>query len=316
MEDDTQKQNTLDALLNEDFQQRVQDDLDGIVEADDAKKAYELADLLEKAYRKNSAELKNYSGLLDFYKKIIIQAKFIALPLFDDDEVINLLKDYFSWHFNIPDYDIFEKFKIKLANKPVYEERDDFKKRLKQALQDSECRIINHQNKHTVRDWLKDYITNLGLGIPNNLQRRQYFTKLKGNENFKDAEWARLKTLFDFFDKLKLSSLSPYGFEEDVPIQLDGKFYIYKQGELEEIKDSRKKNLGPPKTQEERDIEELKEQESEFREGTLERMALDEEIGHKKNLEELKIEAKKHDEGSLERQALEEEIRKMESDRS
>ena len=72
-----------------------------------------------------------------------------------------------------------------------------------------------------------------------------------------------------------------------------------------------RKIWGPPKTEEEKKIAELRRDEEQFSEGGLERLAIEEEIDNKKKLESLKIEANKYIEGSLERMAVEEEIRRF-----
>lgn len=69
---------------------------------------------------------------------------------------------------------------------------------------------------------------------------------------------------------------------------------------------------GPPKTVEERKIDELTKIKTDEKTSPLAKRAADEEIEAKKKIEDLKIMANKYKEGSLERKAIEDEIKRLE----
>ena len=84
---------------------------------------------------------------------------------------------------------------------------------------------------------MRDYNSKLGIDIPDSLKRNQYFVDLQKIKELTNIDSFNLRTMFDFYESLKLSSISPEGFEEDVPINIDGVSYIFKQGKLEPLID-------------------------------------------------------------------------------
>ena len=81
------------------------------------------------------------------------------------------------------------------------------------------------------------------------------------------------------------------------------------------MEDSKRgKITGPPKTTAEKNIEIMEEEASHYRNDSLEKLAVEEEIEHEKKIEELRFMSTKLAEGSLEKKAIEEELRKIEHD--
>lgn len=308
-------QNTkLNKLIDQEYIELVKSVLERIINSDDAKKAFELFSLLEKAVAKHKNEIEKFKEIDDFYQKTIIKLKFIALPLLYNADVEDLVKNYFTWQFRIPYYDFLKKFNNKLINIEVFEERDNLKENLKNALLNSELVITSKFSIKKMNEWLRDYVSKLGIKIVDNLKRTQYLTNLKNTKELNDYDYQKLKLLFDFYEKLKLSSVTPQGFEEDMPIVIDDKFYIFKQGVLNPIGEKATKTriiTGPPKTQSEKKIDELKQEEKQYAEGGLEEKALEEEIGKEKEIENLQYMADKYPKGSLERKAVRDEIDKI-----
>ena len=70
---------------------------------------------------------------------------------------------------------------------------------------------------------------------------------------------------------------------------------------------------GPPKTEDEKKIEELKKEEEQYDEESLEKKVIEEEgVKKQRRIEDLKFLASKYPQKSLERKAIEEEVRKLE----
>jgi len=301
-------------IQDRDYMDSVQDFLDEVINTDNHKLAFELLRELGKNLAKQKEEIKNNPELIDYYNKIIVKAKFIALPLLDDKEVVELVRKYFTWQFRIPYYDFLEKFNFKLLNIFIYEDRDKIKENLRNVLLNNEQVITSKASKRKISEWLRDYNSKIGTGQADNLIKTQYFTDLKKIKELDESDRNRLRVLFDFYEKLKLSSMSPQGFEEEIPIVIDGNYYIFKQGELEPVSEKAQKArtvIGPPKTESEKKVEEIKEKEEEYSAGSIERKALEEEVSREKEIEDLQYMANKFIEGSLERRAIEEEIEKM-----
>jgi len=244
-----------------------------------------------------------------------IRLKFVALPLLRDEEVVQLLKNYFVWLFDIEDYDLEKKFRGKLISIEVYEDRDEFKREVVQAMQKSDAVISGKTKMKTIAQWVGNYNVNLGLDIVDNLPRRQYLMKLKNEKEMSERYQKRLKILFDFYESLKFSSLTPQGFEEDTPMEVNKTQYLFSRGELIPVGKHAQKTkagkLSAPKTESERNIEKLRVEEQSLPENSLERAALGEEVDKQKHLEDLQYQASKFVAGSLERMALDEEISRL-----
>ena len=299
------------------------------------------------------SEFNDARGAYEYYKKLIvlfedvdedtvdakifyniIRLKFLALSFFDDwKEVEELLKDHFEQIYKIKYYDLWSNIKLKLLLVPEIIERNVIKKRLVNSLLECNRSIINRKkyggnNKlpATVNDWLKNYRANVGGGGIDSLAKTKYLTNSEYVKLLDKNDKNKILILINFFEKLKISSDTPEGFEEELPITIHGKNYIFRNGELEEIssnivnliksvvtgdEEAVKAGRGvinPPQTQIEKEIGKINVQKNNFSENSLERAVLEEEINRKKRLESLKIEANKYTAGSLERMAVEEEI--------
>jgi len=186
------------------------------------------------------------------------------------------------------------------------------KKELENALYENQEKLTGqafelegHKKEPTIGNWLRYFIKQHGSGSFDNVELSKFVTGSKNGQRLNESERLLVQKLLRLYRNIKF-------FPEQLKGQDPEKWEIIPIEDMNASQKARQVS-GPPKTEEERDIEELEKQEKEYQEGSLERMALDEEIKRKKDLEELKIEAKKHEEGSLERQALEEEIKRLEN---
>ena len=304
-------QNSNYKLTSQKYLDLVQRVMDKLVLQNEQKKAFQLSKSLENALEKNMKELDGFSDIVEFYRRMIIRGKFIALPLLSNLEIVNLFERYFTRQFELEDYDLMEKFRYKLINIEVYEDRDRFREEVKRMLLDNELVIAGNSEIKKIKDWLKDYNVKLGTGQVDKLKQTQYFTDLRRKKELTGEEIRRLIILFKFYEILKYSTYTPQGHEEDTSVVVNGKLYIFKRGELEPVFVEEKHVTGPPKTAEEKEIEGLKEEEKKYRPGGLEALALEEEVEDRKKIEELEIMAKKYKDNSLERKAILEEIEKL-----
>lgn len=220
-------------IFNKDYQTRLKDVVQSIIMYDDVPKAVELSSILSKALVENASAFVSFPAELSFYKKIITQLKFLGLPLVDDKEVISLIKDSFSGQFEIPDYDLLKKISGKLLNIILIKDRNSFKTALKNALSENNEKIVDNYNLKTIKDWIKDYITKVGLDQKDNLVKAQYLVKLRDAKTISPAQINKLVLLFNFYDLLNAPSDTPEGFEEEPPIMINGKLYIFRKGTLE-----------------------------------------------------------------------------------
>lgn len=160
------------------------------------------------------------------YQDILIKLKWTALPKMKNKEIIDLFSLKFTGIFEIENYDVWIKLQNKIVNSIFYEERDDFKKEIKNALLKNQEIITSKKIivsdklvNPTVANWLKDYNINVGTNLVNKEKDAQYLTysdNIKKIDN--QDEKNKLKILFNLYQKLKFSSLTMDGIEEDIYI--------------------------------------------------------------------------------------------------
>ncbi|MFH0854815.1 MAG: hypothetical protein V1891_04995 [bacterium] len=207
---------------------------------------------------------------------IIRKLKWVALPKFSEDEIVKMFGESFTTIFEIEYYDLLGKVKQKIVADIWYEDRDNFKKAIGKALLKntelltSQNIIINGKEEHpTVGNWLKDYNVNLGFAPVNVAKQSEYLTNSKNMKSVMDgikngeesrrngalprseegvegclSEKDKLKILFNFYEKLKLSSLTAEGLEEDIFIDEDGIKGILSGGVFEKIDPKIEQRLG------------------------------------------------------------------------
>ena len=274
----------------------------------------------------------------DIYYKLndyLINSKFIVLDHLDEKEIIFLLDKYLDKIFSLPMYDILQKIKNKLSTMEDLGKRDKFKKELKNILLKSKFNITEERIKiegdyftPTVANWLRDYNLATDFRPFNKIKKNQYFINNKNIKNLNPIEKKKIKILFNLYEKLQISSLSAEGFENSfVAVLPDDDIAIYSDGVLNKVDPQIKMLvkavqgrasynngiLGIPKTEAEKEIDVLIQEKEKYKDNSLEKLALEEEIGFKKKIDDLQIEINKYKENSLERKALEDELNKIKS---
>src|SRR6056297_3525295 len=193
-------------VLQEDFISQSEEYLKNVIRNGETVKAKRLADLAGSVIEKYREELKKHPEKMKIFQKTVVKCQFVALPLLSDTEVKNLLKNYFTWQFRLQNYNFLEKFRQKLVNIELEEDRDKLKKEVKAILEKNENVITSQHDNKTISDWIKHYNTRFGTGKISNLQKNQYMTDLRGDENLEFADFNKLQLLFDFYEMLKYSS--------------------------------------------------------------------------------------------------------------
>ena len=279
-------------LKSGEFFEQIKNRAQDMMIYDEVHEASKLITSLEQVFNQaKDFKDKNYYLYVE-YKKIIIRLKWQILPMLTDDEVMDLFRNHFSQIYKMPDYDFGQKLKAFLLGFIVFQDRDNFKKDLRQALLNNQEKltgkkiIINNQEKiPTVGNWILEYNSNLGSGEVDNIKRIRYFTNSKNIKNLDEKEKARVKTLLDLYERLKLSSFTLEGLEEDIPVDEPGHIGIIRNGVFEPF---REENIDyqPVKVQaatvvksgQENNLEELKQMAAGYPAGSLERKAVEEEI--------------------------------------
>lgn len=264
----------------------------------DAKGAYFYRKDLENFIEKENFKEIN-PPLYRQYAHESIKLKFLSLNFIDDwDEMMEFIKNNFNVIYEIENYNLWEKIKVNLSaisNGDVLNEiKEKFKKSLLECPQIiiNKKRYVNYQNiPFSVADWLKDYNKNLGISKIDSLKRSQYLTNSENIKKLNDNDKNKLKILFDFYEKIKISSNAPEGYLKTSPIYVNNKFVNFSEGEVTEITPDILNIVKSIKISEEN-------------------------INKEENsdkLSELRAMAGQYPAGSLERKAVEEEMRKLES---
>ncbi len=252
-------------------------------EYDNIRGAYEYYKGLKKFVEETNLKHVDHK-LYGSYYKYLIRLKFIALNFFDDwREMEELLKNHFEAIYRIKYYDLWNKIKLNLLTISDLNKRDEIKSGLKKILLDCN-RVIIDKKKYkgveglpvTVAEWLKDFTVNLGIGKIDHLKKVQYLTNSENIKILDGEDKNRLKVLFDFYEKLKTSSNTPEGFEDDIPMVINGKYVMYSQGQVEDIGAKIQDLIKSIKIGDE--VKQLQKMVSQYPAGSLERKAIEEEI--------------------------------------
>ncbi len=189
--------------------------------------------------------------------------------------------------------------------------KKNFKESAKKILLNSEAvltvkpiMVDNKTVRATVANWLKDFIKQYGTGVFDNVTLTNYVIN---SANCKQLTENEKKVL----TKLLLTYRNIYFFPESLQNISPNDWEIIPSGRKMDEQGKAHKVSGPPKTVEEKEIDDLKKEEEQYQEGGLERRALEEEVASKKKVEELLAMAGKYKPGSLEHKALTEEINKI-----
>ncbi len=273
----------------------VEEKIKIFIQYDDYKEAYLYYKDLSEAVKMINDEVKKNNQI--FFDKIyqqINKLKFISLNYFDDyEEIGDLIRKHFDLALQLEGYDLWEKIKVNLLAISGLEERTRAKESIKNKLLDSNCRILD-ANKYknikdlpiTVGDWLKNYHASLGLKKIDNLKRIEYLTNGQFIKHLAEEDKNKLMILFNFYEKIRVPSNNRYGFEGEVPMDIDGKSIMFRNGEIEEISPSILKMIQEVKLADNfsvpyglnNNMEELRKLETQYAPGTFEHKVIEEEI--------------------------------------
>lgn len=210
----------------------------------DAKDAIKFVRWLEPILEESSQFALEEPELAERYHTFLNKCKLVALTLLSWDEIEDFLENSFTTIFQMPDYfDFWDRIRTKLLVVPEYEERDNIKKRLREALLRSKeilsgDYLVGDDNKKlsaTVGNWLHDYVTAVGIAPAEAVRRSEYLTKNKNVQHLGPKEREKLEQLIAIFEQLKLSSLTPLGLEETVVTEVNDRPVVLKQGIFEPI---------------------------------------------------------------------------------
>jgi len=297
--------------------QEIKAEVNKIITFDEFNTAKELINNIKDLIKKKNY-IKHNKELYNKYRKIIIKLKWVAFPLLGRKEVLELFNNHFQRALEMENFDLQGKFKHFLIGIIMHEDRDKFKSKVKHILERSKAIItskkLSNNQPPTIENWIKSYTSELGIGIVEALKLHQYFIHNRDFKNLSDNEKKKLKKFFEFYERLKLSSLTAAGIEEIIPINTPEFKGQIREGRLEKEEkrlDIKTKKIMELAKQAIENIENLNEIAEHYKISNLEKKAIKEEIKEEKRIEELESLASQYPENSLERKAIEEEINKI-----
>jgi len=188
--------------------------------------------------------------------------------------------------------------------------KTDFKNNIIKFLLNSEDKIsgqkfmVGDEKRYsTISNWIKDFIKKSGSEIPNNVVISNYVIGSENAKKLSADEKSTLSKLLLLYRNIKFFPKSLEGIDPE-------KWEIFPV--IDNLSSDDDKKIGIPKTTAEKNIEKMTEEASHYKDNSLEKLAVQEEIEHEKKIEELRFMATKFEEGSLEKKAIEEELHKLE----
>ncbi len=176
-------------------------------------------------------------------QQMIDLSKIIASTTVPDKELVSLIDKYIKTLLGSEDIDLWDKFREKLRSILILEDRDALKQEMRERLLKNET-IITKQKlilggnlvDGSVSNWLRYYNSALGIGIVGNIKLREFIEGDKNIEKLLPEERRRVEKLFYFYEKLKRSSFSFEGIEDQILVDdgktqgwiQEGEFTIYK----------------------------------------------------------------------------------------
>jgi hypothetical protein len=158
----------------------------------------------------------------------------------------------------------------------------------------------------TVSNWMKDFIKNLGTEIFDNVVMTKYLTTSENCKKLNSQDREKVKNLLLLYRNLRFFPISQGDKDPD-------EWEIIPENRELVVDKRYEKTLSIPKTTEEKTIEQLVAKKQELGEANLAGKVVEEEIDNTKKVEELKIMLNKYKDNSLQKRAIEEEIRKFEN---
>ncbi len=214
--------------------QTVEAKLQEIVDFDLIEDAYNFTRALENKLVEEKLDQVDQELWLK-YEEMIIVAKWISLSWLPEKEILDLFKKHLAKGYALEEYDIWERLKRYLLTLD-FEDRDIFKEKIR-MLMIRNNEVFTKQEPKTIQGWLQAYTEAVGTTkTASRISIARYFVSDHDFNQLTGYDKEKTQRLIRLYERLKLSSLTIDGLEEDVPMVLDnGDFVVYREGEMEVI---------------------------------------------------------------------------------
>jgi hypothetical protein len=220
----------------------LQNEIDYVIRNNEFQDAFESYGLVKK-WLDESGLVKNSSEYVQ-YNNYLMKLKFLSFNYLSNiGERLELLKNYFPLALEIEQFNLWEKLEIELISISDLDERDSFKEKIGESLEKCDEVLINRQKyinqeiPRKVSEWIKNFVVNLGLDKFDAVKKIEYLNNSQYLKILDTVDKNKVRVLLDIYEKLKISSRSPEGYENLVLMNIDGKSVIFNHGRLEEVSD-------------------------------------------------------------------------------
>ncbi len=226
-------------LADQHFQERLRDYVNWLIIQDDIQTAY---DVLKKV--QSAVEQDKFLDQLtkNNYHRIIWLLQGECLPFLSNEDVLEFFRQGLSVVLENNDLDLLDKLEAKLLRILIHEERDSFKNSLKEILSNNPSIFVESHSANsslrTVADWIKDYISVVGVEVSDSFKRGQYISQRESLKKLDPSVKDRIRKLLVLFDYLGHSSLTPEGLEEKGSFIEDGRRLVLDKGQVREIQET------------------------------------------------------------------------------
>jgi len=177
------------------------------------------------------------------YTDIFWRCQFMAITWLKEKEIIDLFKEHFSVALQMSEnLELWESLRTYLLIYYPLDTRDEFKAKLRRALEENQERITkqqiivkNQEVEPTVANWLRDYISHIGLNSVKSIDLAEYLSASTNSKRVSPEEKNQLIFLFSLYERLKHSTFSFEGLEEPLGTKVDGKEVTIKDGDVEQL---------------------------------------------------------------------------------
>lgn len=290
--------------LNKDFN-KIKDYSETLLWSEDRQAAFNLIIFINQESKK--IKLKETNGALyRKYNNIIRKLKWVCFDgfssngdSFSKEDIIKMFQKDFVVSFDVNDaYDAWEHLRLKLLQDLELDKRNEFKEKIRKALSENNEDIVKAGNIKKVSEWVKEYLQIVGREPANNINKLKFFQNHKEFKKLDKKNQEKIKKLVNLYERLKLSSRSLAGVEEEIIVPeeenpstviRDGKVITpSKRNEImnvlenifkgSNVEDKNKFNQAEKNNSEAYNIDSLLSTLNQYPVGSIERKAIEEEI--------------------------------------
>ncbi len=233
------------SLLTSQSLQRLQDDVQQVVLQHDMVEAKDFADSiveLARLEKVSSAAPELYVQ----YQQLVTQLRWVSLPLLPWPEVLDQFRQSLAAGLALhAELDIVEKLRDRLEYEDDVDERDEYRERIRQAIQSNTEKLTaeqlsfnDRQTTSTIANWVKLYVATLGIEPVDQLAYQDFLIQDPNLSKLSPEQRQQVTALFDLFEELKYKSSDMLGNEDREYAQAaDGTVVEYRQGTFTPLTD-------------------------------------------------------------------------------